>query len=1170
MKNFVHLHLHSEFSLLDSCLKIDSLIQRVKELNMPAVALTDHGNILGAVNFYKNARKNEIKPIIGSELYVAPESMLDKPDRKSNELNYHHLVVLVKNDQGYRNLSELITLSFTRGFYRRPRVDKALLEKHKDGLIVLSACIQGEIPYCFLGGREDKAYEAAKWYRDVFKENYYLEIQNHFMEQQEAVIPQLVQLGRDLSIPIVATNDVHYLNKEDSDAREILICLQTNDVLSNPDRAMKKESDEMFLKSSQEMRALFDHIPGCIDITMDIASRCNFEFKLGKYFLPEFKPPGEMTIDGYFEKICWQGLEQKRALLKGKKLTIADYEERLRYEIEKIREMGFPGYFLIVWDIIRFAIEREIPVGPGRGSVVGSLVAYMMNITKIDPLDYDLIFERFLNPERVSMPDIDIDFDTEGRDQIIEYIREKYGEESVCQIVTFGKMKAKMAIRDIGRVLEIPLSNVNKLAKLIPDGPKVKLKAEIDGNEELVKEVKRTEKALELIDFALKLENNVRHTSMHAAGVVIAPKKLTEFMPLYKTRDDIVTQFEKEEVEEIGLLKMDILGLKTLTIIKNILNEVKTVEGIEIDLDKISLSDKKTYNIFQAGDTDGIFQFESSGMRDYLKRSRPQRIEDLIVLNALYRPGPLGSGMADLYVKRKLGQEEVTFLFPELKDTLEDTYGIIVFQEQVMRISVIIAGFSMSKADEMRKIMGKKQVHKLPALEKEFTAGAQKKGFEKKNVAELFSQMSTFAEYGFNKSHSTAYAYLAYQTAYLKAHFPVYFMSAHLTNESDKTTTTSKVIQYISESKKMGIDVLPPDINRSFESFRVESPTAIRFGLKGLKNVGGTAISSIITSRDQGGPYKDYSDFIERIDLTKVNKSVIESLVKSGAMDCFNMKRCALFNSVEDVIKQAVAIQSNRDKQQLSLFAREEGISNIAVPAFYLGQPEWTESDMIKGEKEVAGIYISHNPVEKYQEEIGKVSNTTISQIKDFKGEKVKLGGVITEIKQRKSKRGDFYGELFFEDLTGRIKVLVFNSKKRTNGNMYSRQNGSRLAWDDIKDEIKMDFPYLLEAMLPDNDDSIPNLYLENITELESFLKRKAKKVVIKIKYSQLNAKFNEKLRKKLGEHADSVPYSVEIYKEDGYKTIIGCPENAGLKATVAMKKDIEILTGEDSVEIVY
>ncbi len=1072
--------------------------------------------------------------------------------------------------RGYRNLSELITLSFTRGFYRRPRVDKETLEKHKDGLIVLSACIQGEIPYYFLNGREDKAYDAARWYRDVFKEDYYIEIQNHFMERQEAVIPQLVELAGELSIPVVATNDVHYLNKEDSDAREILICLQTNDVLSNPDRAMKKESDEMYLKSSEEMRQLFDHIPGCIDITKDIASRCNFNFKLGKYFLPEFKPPEGMTIDGYFEKICWQGLKEKRSLLRGKKHVPEDYEGRLRYEIEKIREMGFPGYFLIVWDIIRFALDEGIPVGPGRGSVVGSLVAYMMNITKIDPLDYDLIFERFLNPERVSMPDIDIDFDTEGRDRIIEYIREKYGEESVCQIVTFGKMKAKLAIRDIGRVLEIPLSNVNKLAKLIPDGPKVKLKSEIADNEELVKEVKRTEKASELIDFALKLENNVRHTSMHAAGVVIAPKKLTEFMPLYKTRDDIVTQFEKEEVEEIGLLKMDILGLKTLTIIKNILNEVKTVEGVEIDLDKIPLKDEKTYNIFQAGDTDGIFQFESSGMRDYLKRSRPQRIEDLIVLNALYRPGPLGSGMADLYVKRKLGQEKVVYLFPELKETLEDTYGIIVFQEQVMRISVIIAGFSMSKADEMRKIMGKKQVHKLPALEKEFTAGAQKKGFDKKKVAELFGQMSTFAEYGFNKSHSTAYAYLAYQTAYLKAHFPVYFMSAHLTNESGKTSTTSKVIQYISESKKMEIDVLPPDINKSYENFRVESPTSIRFGLQGLKNVGAAAISSIVSSRDEGGLFKDYSDFIDRIDLTKVNKSVIESLVKSGAMDCFDIHRSALFNSVEDVIKQAVVIQNNRDKRQLSLFSKEEDISKVTIPSFYLGQPEWLESDIIKGEKEVAGIYISHNPVEKYQEEIKKVSNTTISRIKDFKGEKVKIGGVITEIKQRKSKRGDLYGELYFEDLTGRIKVLVFNNKKRTNGNMYSRQNGNRLAWDDIRDEIKMDYPYLLEAMLPDNDDSIPNLYLENITELESFLKREAKRVVIKVNYTQLNSEFNDKLRNKLAEHADSVPYAVVIYKDDGYRTVIGCPENAGLKATVAMKKDIETLTGDNTVEIIF
>jgi DNA polymerase-3 subunit alpha len=759
------------------------------------------------------------------------------------------------------------------------------------------------------------------------------------------------------------------------------------------------------------MRQLFADVPESIDITMDIASRCNYDFKLGKYFLPDFQVPEDSNIDGYFEKICREGFERLRPALEGKKYGIKVYEERLDDEIEKIRQMGFPGYFLIVWDIVRFSKENGIRVGPGRGSVVGSLVSYVTGITAIDPLEYDLIFERFLNPDRISMPDIDIDFDGDRRDEVIAYIRNKYGEENTAQIVTFGKMKAKLAIRDIGRVLEIPLGDVNKLAKMIPEGPKVELKSEIDGSIDLQKELKHVPETKKLINFALKLENNIRHTGMHAAGVVIAPKKLTEFMPLYKTKDDIVTQFEKDEVEEIGLLKMDILGLKTLTIIENALKAIKEVEGKDIDLDNIPLDDEKTFKVFQEGDTDGIFQFESSGMRDYLRRSKPDKITDLIALNALYRPGPLGSGMAEVYVKRKLGKEKVEYLFPQLQEILEDTSGIIIYQEQVMRISVKLAGFAMSKADEMRKIMGKKLTHKLPPVKKAFMEGGGKKGFNKKKLEELFSQMETFAEYGFNKSHSTAYAFLAYQTAYLKAHYPVYFMMANLSSEADKTTTSSKVIRYITEAKKMGIDILPPDINKSGEYFRVESGAAIRFGLKGLKNVGAAAINSILHAREQEGAFRDYSDFITRIDSAKVNKAVLESLIKSGALSCFNLKRRTLFDSVEEVIKQAGIIQKHQALNQKSLFAEGEAAA-VSISKEYLEADEWSEIEIIKHEKEVAGIYITFNPLEKFRDEIIKVSNTDIASIMagEFKNEIIRIGGVVTEITQKKSKKGAFYG----------------------------------------------------------------------------------------------------------------------------------------------------------------
>ncbi len=1154
MKNFIHLHLHSQFSLLDSSLKVSDLVSKAVEHNMPAIALTDHGNMLGAVNFYKEARAKKIKPIIGSELYVAPVTRFDKPDKKNDIANYNHLVVLVKNKEGYRNLSELISISFLEGFYRKPRIDKEVLEKFKGGLVVLSACIQGEIAWKLLRGREEEAYEAAKWYRNTFGDDFYLEVQDHGLDMQIEVMPKLIEMSKDLDIPYVITNDVHYLNQEDADVRDILICLQTNNVLSNPDRPMKKETEDMYLKSPEEMWAKFGQYPDALNITMDIAAKCNYDFTLGKYFLPKFAVPQETTVDDYFEKVCRAGFERLRSVLDGKKHPIKEYEERLDYEVEKIREMGFPGYFLIVWDIIRFSKEHDVPVGPGRGSVVGSLVAYVMDITTVDPLEYDLIFERFLNPERISMPDIDIDFDGEQRDKVIRYIREKYGEENTAQIVTFGKMKAKLAIRDIGRVLEIPLNDVNRIAKMIPEGPKVDLRSEIKNNEELQKEIKHVPETKKMIEYALKLENNIRHTGMHAAGVVIAPKRLTEFMPLYKTRDDIVTQFEKEEVEEVGLLKMDILGLKTLTIIKNILREIKEVEGKDIDTEKVPLTDEKTYKVFQEGDTDGIFQFESSGMREYLKRSKPDKITDLIALNALYRPGPLGSGMAERYVLRKLGKEKVEYLFTELEDILWDTYGIILYQEQVMRISVVLAGFPMSKADQMRKIMGKKQVHKLPGVKKEFVEGAVKRGFNKKKAEEIFSQMATFAEYGFNKSHSTAYAILAYQTAYLKAHFPVYFMSANLTSEAEKASTSSKVIQYISEAKKMGLEVLAPDINKSVEGFRVQTGCSIRFGLQGLKNVGASAIKNTLEARDKDGPFKDYSDFLTRVDLSKVNKTTLESLIMSGALDSFGVKRRALFESVEQVIQQAQVIQKRKAQNQLSLFSAEE-TSQIVIGKDLLEKEEWAEKEVIKHEKEIAGFYMTHNPLDKFRSEIQKVSNTTIAKIesKEFTGDNVKLGGVITDYVQRKSKKGSFYGEIYFQDLTGRMKVLAFKDR-----------------WSQVKETLMEDHPYYLEGRLPDGEEGTPSLFLETMTDLEEFLKKQARKIIIKLRYDQLNDRFNEDLKHRLERNRDSVPYMIVITNKEGKRVIVRSDAGEGLRPTLSMKKDLEEVTRENTVEILF
>lgn len=1169
MKSFVHLHLHSQFSLLDSSLKIDGLLEQAKVLNMPAVALTDHGNILGAVNFYKQAKKNGIKPVIGSELYLASGSRFDKPNRQLGEINYYHLLVLVKNDAGYHNLCNLISKAFTEGFYRKPRIDKELLERYHEGLVVLTACIQGEIPYLLLHDRMEEARKAAQWYRELFKDDFYLEIQNHGLPQQLEVIEKMAPLSRELSIPMVATNDVHYLKREDSDVREILICLQTKNVLSDPNRSMKKETDQMFLKSAAEMNSLFAGMDGVLERTLEVAAKCNFDFKLGTYYLPKFSVPGDISVDGYFEQVCQEGFQRLEKTLLKKKKPLSVYRDRLKYEIDKIREMGFPGYFLIVWDIIRYAREQGVPVGPGRGSVVGSLVAYVMGITTIDPLDYDLIFERFLNPERISMPDIDIDFDGERRDEVIAYIREKYGEASTAQIVTFGKMKAKLAIRDIGRVLEIPLADVNKIAKMIPEGPKVSLKHELDNNNELVREIQRVHRGPELVDFALRLENNVRNTSMHAAGVVIAPKELTHFMPLYRSSEDIVTQFEKEEVEEIGLLKMDILGLKTLTIIKNILQEVREVEGIEVDLDNIPLDDPKTFDIFQRGDTDGVFQFESGGMRDFLTRSKPSKLEDLIVLNGLYRPGPLNSGMANKYVNRKLGKEEVVYFFSEIEPILADTYGIIVFQEQVMQISVTLAGFSMSKADEMRKIMGKKQVHKIKAIEEQFMEGGGKKGHRKEDLKEIFSQMETFAEYGFNKSHSAAYAYLAYQTAYLKAHYPAYFMAAHLSSEAGKSTTASKMIQYISESKKMGFDILPPTINRSIDRFRVENRQSLRFGFLGLKNVGSTAIESILSAR-RSGPFRDFQDFLSRVDQTKVNHGVLEFLIKAGVFDEFGISRKGLYEGLDELLSIAAAVSKRENSLQLSLFSEEESPNRLTIPQWIRDMAEWEEQQIIAGEKEVSGLYLSINPVEKFRDDIVKVSNTSIGNLGEFGGDKVRIGGVVTDFKQRKSKKGDLYGEVYFEDLTGRIKVLVFN-RKGNRGNGRNGNGAERQSWDDIKDTLKLDHPYILEAQKPQNEDQEINLYLDHMVDLETFLRKQARKVVIKIAYERLDEPFSRELQKRLERNQDGVPYIIVVNRQDGYRTLIGSGQGGrGLKPNLSMKMDLEELTGPESVEILY
>ncbi|HPP24811.1 MAG TPA: DNA polymerase III subunit alpha, partial [Candidatus Saccharicenans sp.] len=870
--SFIHLHVHTEYSILDGALRISDLVKTAGQLNMPAVAITDHGNVFGAIEFFKTARSQGLKPILGCEVYVAPKSRLEKKTGNGDEGGNYHLILLVKDERGYRHLCQLITSAYLEGFYYRPRIDKDILREHSSGLIALSSCLKGEINDFLVKDMDDKAEAAARQYLEIFGEgNFYLEIQDHGLPDQKKILPKIVDLAHRLGIPLVATNDVHFLQKEDAQIQDILLCIQTGKKLSDPDR-MHFSSDQFYLKSSAEMRELFKDYPEALDNTRHIAARCNFEFPFGSHFLPHFEAPDHKNLRDYFEEIARQGFEARLPLIKEKinngqsAHTLEEYQQRFEREIKLIEQMGFEGYFLIVWDMIKAARDRGIPVGPGRGSAAGSLVAYCLSITQIDPIEYDLLFERFLNPERISLPDIDIDFCGRRRQEIIDYVTEKYGRENVCQIVTFGTMAARQAIRDAGRVMEIPLNEVDRVAKLIPaQGPEANIEGALKSVPELKEIYQKNERMARLLDVARKLEGQVRHPSIHAAGIVITPKPLVEFIPLYQsTRGEITTMFPMGDIEAIGLLKMDLLGLRNLTVISDALKLIEQETGQKIDLDKIPLTDPETFRIFQQGATDGVFQFESYGMKELLRRFKPEQFRDLIALNALYRPGPLKSGMTEEFTQRKYHPERINYEVPQLEPILKETLGIIVYQEQVMRVAVDLAGFTLAEADVLRKAMGKKVKEIMKSQQDRFVQGARKKGITAAKAEKIFDQIAQFAEYGFNKSHSAAYAYLAYQTAYLKAHYPAHFMAALLTSEAEKGDT-DQIIKYVNECRELGINVLPPDINYSHYHFSVEGQN-IRMGLSAIKNVGENTIKEIIALREKKGGFKNLFDLFEEYD----------------------------------------------------------------------------------------------------------------------------------------------------------------------------------------------------------------------------------------------------------------------------------------------------------------
>jgi DNA polymerase-3 subunit alpha len=1011
--DYVPLHLHTEYSLLDGAIRIDELIKKASLYKMPAISITDHGNLFGVIEFYKAALDAEIQPIIGCEVYVAPSSRFEKKQIQGTDEGTYHLILLAKDNKGYKNLVNLVTRAYTEGFYYKPRIDRDLLIKYNEGLICLTSCLKGEIPFFLQRGMIEKARSSADFYRELFGfENFYLEVQDNGLPEQAEVNKKLVDLSKELNVGLVATNDCHYLMREDARAHDILLCIQTNKTVADKDR-MCFNSDEFYFKSPEEMKEAFKELPEAIINTRKIAEKCNVRFEMNLNLLPVYEISDGRTPDEFLEKLAMDGLYRRL----GDKVNRV-YKDRLIRELNVIKEMGYSSYFLIVWDFISFAKRNNIPVGPGRGSAAGSLVSYCLGITDIDPVKYNLLFERFLNPERVSMPDIDVDFCKVRRAEVINYVAEKYGKEHVAQIITFGTMAARAAIRDVGRALGFSYGEVDKIAKLIPNAHNITIEDSLNLEPRLMDIYKTSPRIKELIDIARRLEGLCRHVSTHAAGVVISPHPLTEYTPLYKNPSDgtITTQFDMEAIESIGLLKFDFLGLKTLTVIDKTIKYIKD-NGKEFSLKDISLEDKDTYELLSSGNTTGIFQLESSGMKDLLVRISPSRFEDLIAIVALYRPGPMGSGMLDDFIKRKKGIVPVKYDLPQLRDILDETYGIILYQEQVMRIANELANFTMGQADLLRKAMGKKLPEEMEKQKESFIRGAMANGISEKKAKKIFDFMSYFAEYGFNKSHSAAYAYIAYQTAYLKAHYPVEFMAATLSADMDNT---DRVVRLIAGCREMGIEVLPPDINLSDKEFKVIG-NSIRFGLEAVKGVGSSALESILKARKSGGFFKSLEDFLERIDQKKVNKKVIESLIKAGAFDSLGLSRAKAMHIFTQIADNHSNIYNATFIGQQSIFGSDYGVQDNRFK-------EWSFDEILRFEKESLGFYISGHPLTKYKKILEEMGTTKISLLEDLEdGSEVVIGGVLTSFRRIKTKtRSEIMCYCQLEGPEGNVEAIIF------------------------------------------------------------------------------------------------------------------------------------------------
>ncbi len=1018
--DFVHLHVHSEYSLLDGAARLRRLVERAAQLGFPAIALTDHGNLFGAIDFYQHARAAGIKPILGCELYIAPGSRFERAPVDGQYEGANHVTALVRNEVGYRNLIKLVSKGYLEGFYYKPRVDKELLAQHSDGLLILSGCLNSEVSRLLLAGEERKALEVAAWYADVFgRDHYFMEVQAHGLDDQVRVTEGTIRIARALGVGVAGTNDSHYLEATDARAHEVLLCLQTGAKLSDPNR-WKFATEEFYLKSAEEMRKVFRDLPEACTSTLAVAERCNLELTFGQFRLPRYEVPAAHTLDSYLREVAETGL------LRHYPEPSAEIRARLDYELGVIQAMQFSGYFLVVWDFIRYAKERGIAVGPGRGSAAASIVAYCLGITTVDPMRYGLVFERFLNPGRKSMPDMDIDFADDRRDEVIEYVVRRYGRDRVAQIITFNVLKAKAVIRDVGRVLGMPFGDVDKIAKLVPETLNITLDDAFRQSPALAEAVKGRSEVAELWQVAKRLEGLARHAGKHAAGVVISDEPLIEHVPLYRDpkSEEIITQYPMGPIEKLGLLKMDFLGLRTLTVIANTVRLIEESRAIRIDPERIPLDDAKTYQLLADARTFGVFQLESTGMRNALRQLRPERLEDVIAMVALYRPGPME--MIPDFIARRHGRVKPTYDHPVMEKHLQETYGIMVYQEQVLKIAADMAGFTMSEADDLRKAMGKK----IPALMAEqrakFLAGSKGRGVKEKVAERVFELMEKFAGYGFNKAHATAYGIVAYQTAYLKANYPVEFMAALLTSEM---ANTDKVVVHMDECRAMGIGVLPPDVNVSRFSFGVDGET-IRFGLGAIKNLGQKAIETIVASREEHGAYGSLVDFCRRLDLQLVNRRVVESLVKAGAFDSLARPRAQLMGVLDAAFEAGQRHQRERDQGQVSMFDLLGGVGAGAAgeaDPLDLSIPEWDPEQRLVGEKEVLGFYLSGHPLRGLwdrAQRLGVIGTGQLAQAED--GARVLLCGLVSALREINTKNGNRMGFATIEDVEGTIEVTIF------------------------------------------------------------------------------------------------------------------------------------------------